>query len=151
MPALPYPLQDAGAPLDGLASYYGGKFHGRKTASGERYDKQALTAASNRFPLNTRLAVRRTATNACVVVRNTDRMHARHELRIIDLSVAGAKKLGMLLAGVVGVQVKSMPQHLPANDEQACLAAFAAPPVPCVECGQPPIHEENAGPFFSDP
>ena len=59
MPALPFPLVEASGSLDGHASYYGGKFHGRRTASGERYNKLALTAASNRFPLNARLAVRR--------------------------------------------------------------------------------------------
>lgn len=151
MPALPFPLVEASGSLDGHASYYGGKFHGRRTASGERYNKLALTAASNRFPLNARLAVRREDTNRCIVVRNTDRMHPRHRSRIIDLSVAAASTLEMLRAGVVRVQVAMLPDHAAANDESACLAAFVVAPESCADCGRPQEFEEIETPLFSDP
>lgn len=151
MPLLPFPLVEASGSLDGLASYYGGKFHGRRTASGERYNKMALTAASNRFPLSAWLAVRRVETNRCIVVRNTDRMHPRHRLRIIDLSVAAASALEMLRAGVVRVQVAMLPEQTSTNDESACFAAFVVAPESCADCGRPQEFDEIETPLFSDP
>lgn len=111
--------------VEGLASFYGGKFHGRKTASGERYDKLALTAATNRFPIGSLLAVQRPANGHCVVVRVNDRMHGRHKLRVVDLSKGAAKSLEMLRAGVVKVRVARIDADLAAKVPQACAEAFA--------------------------
>lgn len=124
------PLSDV---VEGLASFYGGKFHGRKTSSGERYDKMALTAATNRFPIGSLLAVQRPASGHCVVVRVNDRMHGRHKLRIVDLSKAAAKSLDMLRAGVVKVRVAPIDADLVARTPQACAEAFVAPVPAAVE------------------
>lgn len=113
--------------VEGLASFYGGKFHGRKTASGERYDKMALTAATNRFPIGSLLAVQRPANGHCVVVRVNDRMHGRHKLRVVDLSKAAAKSLDMMQAGVVKVRVAPISAELAETVSQNCAEAFAEP------------------------
>jgi rare lipoprotein A len=125
-------LADAPPPaanvVEGLASFYASKFHGRKTASGEIFDKTAFTAASNRFPLGSQVAVLRPANGLCVVVRINDRMHRRQRARIIDLSKAAADYLEMLQAGVVKVQVVLLDESLRARGHLACAYAFGAPP-----------------------
>ena len=88
----------------GLASWYGKPFHGRVTASGERYDMHALTAAHRTLPFNTHVRVRRLDTGRTVRVRITDR-GPFVEGRIIDLSFAAARELRMIEAGVVQVEV----------------------------------------------
>ena len=112
--------------LHGQASFYGQGFKGRRTASGERFDPRRFTAASNRFPLGTRLAVLRPDTGRCAVVRVNDRMHARHRRRIIDVSRAVAEHLQMLRAGVVLVRVVALPDNAGESAPAACRAAFAA-------------------------
>jgi rare lipoprotein A (peptidoglycan hydrolase) len=111
-----------GAIIQGKASYYSSKFHGRRTASGERFDRHAFTAASNRFPLGSWVAVRRTDTAKCVLVWVNDRMHTRHKVRIIDLSYAAAAALGSLRIGVAKVearQLRGSKDEKPASCEQA--------------------------------
>ena len=90
----------------GLASYYGKKFHGRKTASGERYNMQAFTAAHRRLPFGSMVRVTRLKDGRSVTVRINDR-GPFVKGRIIDLSYAAARQLGMLAEGVanVGIQV----------------------------------------------
>ena len=73
--------QGVEAVREGLASFYGGKFHGRRTASGERFDKKKFSAASNHFPLGTWLAVRRQESGQCAVVRVNDHMRRRQQHR----------------------------------------------------------------------
>jgi rare lipoprotein A len=86
----------------GLASWYGDKFHGRLTASGERYDKHALTAAHRTLPFGTLVRVRSARTGREVVVRINDRgPYARH--RVIDLSSAAAAALGIKGRGIASV------------------------------------------------
>jgi rare lipoprotein A len=83
----------------GLASWYGGKFHGRRTASGEIYDKTALTAAHKTLPFGTLVRVRSLSTGKEVVVRINDRgPHSKK--RVIDLSGAAAAELGVKARGV---------------------------------------------------
>jgi len=113
--------------VEGLASFYASKFHGRKTASGEIFDKTSFTAASNRFPLGSQVAVLRPANGLCVVVRINDRMHRRQRARIIDLSKAAADYLEMLQAGVVKVRVVLLDESLQARGHLACSDAFADP------------------------
>lgn len=101
--------------LEGYASWYGGKFHGRKTSSGENFDKFKYTAASRHFDMHTYLLVRNLENGREVVVRVNDR-GPHKKGRIIDLSRSAAEKLGMLKKGVVKVQV--MPLHCVAKDDQ---------------------------------
>ncbi|WP_430300178.1 septal ring lytic transglycosylase RlpA family protein [Ramlibacter paludis] len=78
----------------GLASWYGARFHGKRTASGARFDMHALTAAHPSLPFGTRVLVRNLATGRTVEVRITDRgPHLRQ--RIIDLSHAAARAIGL--------------------------------------------------------
>lgn len=88
----------------GLASWYGERFHGKRTASGERFDMGDLTAAHKTLPFGTRVRVRNLDNDREVVVRINDRgpFSAR---RVIDLSHAAASALDMVEAGVVSVQV----------------------------------------------
>ena len=96
----------------GMASWYGKKFHGRKTASGERYDMFKLTAAHQRAPLGTYALVTNIATGRSVRVRINDRGPFAKG-RIIDLSRAAAQQLGMLTAGVARVRVEFLPHTRP--------------------------------------
>jgi rare lipoprotein A len=89
----------------GLASYYGSKFHGRRTASGERYDMYDLTAAHPVLKFGSRVEVTNLKNGRKVRVRINDRGPFRKG-RIIDLSYAAAKKIGMLTRGLVKVRVK---------------------------------------------
>lgn len=90
---------------NGKASYYANKFAGRKTASGERYRPSQLTAAHKKLPFGTMVKVTNVANGQSVVVRINDRgPFARG--RLIDLSKAAAKKIGMIQAGVVPVRIE---------------------------------------------
>lgn len=79
----------------GLASWYGPGLHGRLTASGERFDKEELTAAHRSFAFGSRVCVRSAATGKTVVVRINDRGPFAPG-RVIDLSQAAAQELGMV-------------------------------------------------------
>jgi rare lipoprotein A len=95
----------SGTPLArGKASWYGPRFHGRRTANGERYDMHALTAAHKTLPFGTRLRVRSVHTGKEVVVRINDRGPYKHQ-RIIDLSRAAMVALGTLERGVTEVEL----------------------------------------------
>lgn len=87
-----------------LASWYGKELHGRRTASGERFDMNALTAAHRQLPFGTRLRVRSVDTGREVVVRINDR-GPRHQDREIDLSAAAARAIGIERLGVARVQL----------------------------------------------
>ncbi len=89
----------------GTASYYAQKFHGRKTASGEIFDNNGMTAAHNTLPLGTLIKVTNLRNNRWVVVRVTDRLHAANR-RIVDLTQAAAKKLGFIHWGLTKVKVE---------------------------------------------
>lgn len=94
-----------GRTLTGRASWYGGKHHGRKTASGERFDKEQLTAAHRTLPFGTRVRVTNLDNGRTVVVRINDRGPFGRKQRIIDVSEAAARRLGMIQSGVVRVRV----------------------------------------------
>ena len=85
----------------GWASYYADFWQGRRTASGERFDNEALTAAHPWLPFGTRIRVMAERTGREVVVTITDRMGAAG--RIIDLSQHAARELGIIQAGVAAV------------------------------------------------
>jgi rare lipoprotein A len=88
----------------GIASWYGGKFHGRRTASGEVYDMYELTAAHRTLPFGTVVRVTHLANRRSVEVRITDR-GPFVKGRIIDLSYAAAKRLDMVREGVARVKL----------------------------------------------
>jgi rare lipoprotein A len=90
---------------DGLASYYGASFAGRHTASGERFDPNAFTAAHRDLPFGTRIRVTNLDNGRTVIVRVNDRGPFANG-RIVDVSWAAARELGMLRSGVAHVRVE---------------------------------------------
>jgi rare lipoprotein A len=101
-----YASRGALAVQQGQASYYGNSLAGHKTASGERYNPRAFTAAHRTLALGTVARVRRTDTGAVVYVRITDRGPFGSAHRIIDLSHAAAERLGMIRMGVAEVRLE---------------------------------------------
>jgi rare lipoprotein A len=89
----------------GIASYYSDKFNGRRTANGERYNKNALTAQHASLPFGTVLRVTNLKNHRSVDVRVNDRAHKRNK-RLLDLSKRAAKELGIVLAGVAKVEIE---------------------------------------------
>ncbi len=87
----------------GLASYYGTRHQGRRTASGLRFDQRALTAAHPWLPFGTRVRVTVAATGRSVVVTITDRLPSRR--RVIDLSLGAARLLGIVRQGLAEVRL----------------------------------------------
>ena len=92
----------------GWASYYARKFHGRRTASGERYNENAYTAAHPKLAFGSRVIVRNLKNNRTVTVRINDR-GPYIKGRIIDLSLAAARDLKMVRDGVVKVHIQLLP------------------------------------------
>lgn len=92
---------------EGKASWYGPGFHGRKTASGERFNMHDLTAAHKELPLGSRVLVTNKRTGKSVVVRINDR-GPYHSNRVIDLSRGAAKELGILGSGVGDVSIRAL-------------------------------------------
>ncbi|MEA3192644.1 MAG: rare lipoprotein [Betaproteobacteria bacterium] len=91
----------------GLASWYGKKFHGQKTSSGEIYDMYKMTAAHPTLPIPSYVRVTRVANGKSVVVRINDR-GPFHSSRVIDLSYAAAYKLGYIQAGSAEVTLEAI-------------------------------------------
>lgn len=95
----------AGHPLGvGKASYYAQKYSGRQTASGETYDMYAMTAAHRDLPFGTPIRVTNLQNGRSVVVRVNDRGPFKPG-RIVDVSLAAAEQLGLILNGTADVQV----------------------------------------------
>lgn len=105
----------------GIASWYGKKFHGRRTSSGETYNMYAMSAAHKALPLPTYVHVTNLDNRRRVLVRVNDR-GPFHANRIIDLSYAAASKLGILGTGTAFVEVRAI-------DPSASPAKLAAPAV----------------------
>ena len=99
------PAEDPDYEEVGMASWYGGQHHGRATASGERFDMNALSAAHKTLPLPGLVEVTNLETGRSAVVRLNDR-GPFSDGRIIDLSRAAAEEIGMLAAGVARVRVR---------------------------------------------
>jgi rare lipoprotein A len=98
-------LRAPGALQEGLATWYGRGHHGGPTASGERFDMYALTAAHRTLPFGTQVLVENLRNGAQVVVRINDRGPFSRG-RIIDVSYAAATRLRMIRAGVVPVRLR---------------------------------------------
>ncbi|GBC62817.1 septal ring lytic transglycosylase RlpA family l ipoprotein [Desulfonema ishimotonii] len=96
--------QDLSVSSTGIASYYSDKFHGRKTANGERYNRHAFTAAHRKLRFGTHVIVTNLRNNRKVKVRINDRgPYVRR--RVIDLSYAAARKIGLITKGIGKVRV----------------------------------------------
>jgi rare lipoprotein A len=96
----------------GVASWYGSEFHGKKTASGEIYDMYAMTAAHKTLPISSYARVTNLENQRSVIVRINDR-GPFHGNRVMDLSYAAAKKLDLNEAGTGAVEIKAIapPEH----------------------------------------
>ena len=92
-----------GKTFRGMASYYGPKFNGRKTANGEVFDMHGLTCAHKTLPFNTWLEVKNLANGRTVIVRVNDRGPFVGN-RVIDLSQGAAKEIHMIEAGVQEIE-----------------------------------------------
>ena len=128
----------AGAEETGVASWYGHPYHGRRTASGEVYDMNDLTAAHRSLPFGTRLMVTNLDTGQAVEVRVNDR-GPLVEGRILDLSYAAARVIGADRLGVIPVRLRilagsavtpagaaSSPSAQPAGGFVVQVGAFAS-------------------------
>ena len=91
----------------GIASYYGHVHQGRRMANGQRFDESKLTAASRTLPLGARVKVTSLQNQKSVIVTITDRGPAV-KTRVIDLSTAAARALGMISRGVDKVRVEPL-------------------------------------------
>ena len=94
---------------EGMASWYGPGLQGNKTANGEVFDMNKLTAAHPKLPFDTRVKVTHLENGKSVVVRINDRGPFAED-RIIDLSKAAAEKIGMLETGTARVRIERMQQ-----------------------------------------
>lgn len=115
---------------EGLASYYGQKFHGRRTSNWEVYDMYAFTAAHKTLPLPSFARVTNLDNGRSVIVRVNDR-GPFHEGRVMDLSFAAAVKLGVYPAGTGRVRVQALqPGDADAQPTFAARTTAASGPVP---------------------
>ncbi|PVB62781.1 septal ring lytic transglycosylase RlpA family protein [Labrenzia sp. 011] len=122
-----YPKTDPNYKKTGLASWYGPTFHGRKTANGEVFDRNAITAAHTTMPLPSYARVTNLENGRSMVVRVNDR-GPFHGNRVIDLSERAATMLGTKTAGVGKVKVEYVgkaPLH--GQDESFLLASYRGP------------------------
>ncbi len=103
-----YPIPTAeGYQETGIASWYGGKFHGRKTSNGETYNMHAKTAAHKTLPMGTMLVVKNLENGRSSVVRINDR-GPFVKGRIIDLSYTAAKEIGLVQKGTARVRITAL-------------------------------------------
>lgn len=101
--SLASPLQTLAQKFTGNATYYGNRWHGRRTSSGEPYNKDSMTCAHRTLPFGTLLRVTNPRNGKAVVVRVTDRGPFRKGA-IVDLSMAAAKELDIIRQGVAPVE-----------------------------------------------
>lgn len=121
----------------GHASWYGKKFHGRKTANGETYDMYAMTAAHPTLPLPSYARVTRPQTGQSVIVRINDR-GPFHRSRIIDLSYVAAAKLGLIAPGSGAVVVEAITHEDIRNGRYESAQSDAAAPTETVALSPTP-------------
>jgi rare lipoprotein A len=142
----------------GSGSWYGRKFHGQRTSSGEIYDMYAMTAAHATLPIPSYARVTNLANGRSVIVRINDR-GPFHSGRLIDLSYAAAYKLGYAGVGSARVEVESItPEEMPliaARRRQAAQVVTAAAPQPDGRDAESkpiaPVILASAGPLESAP
>jgi rare lipoprotein A len=98
----------------GTASFYASKFQGRKTANGEIFNHQKMTAACNVLPLGTWIRVTNLRNGKSVIVRVNDRLHPKMK-RVVDLTRAAATKLNFIKSGLTRVKVEVLGKKKPAE------------------------------------
>ena len=125
-----YPAEDFGYEETGIASWYGAQFHGRRTANGEIYDMNTLTAAHRTLPMPSFVRVTNLGNGRSLILKVNDRgPFARN--RIIDISRRGAQLLGFHDAGTARVRVQIM------ADKSRAIAARTKSEVQLAEVGSP--------------
>ena len=100
--------------LYGTASFYSNSFHGKRTANGETFSQQKLTAACNVLPLGTWIKVTNLRNGKSVTVKINDRLHPKMT-RVVDLSRAAADKLNYIKSGLTRVKVEVIGTNKPAK------------------------------------
>ncbi|MCG8325298.1 MAG: septal ring lytic transglycosylase RlpA family protein [Thiotrichales bacterium] len=133
----------AGYKQRGIASWYGTKFHGRRTSSGETYDMYKMTAAHKTLPLPTYVEVTNLDNGRRIIVRVNDR-GPFHDGRIIDLSYTAATKLDIVKKGTGNVEVRA----LSSNTAGTATARKPVPPAKKKPTGQEAIYIQVGA--FSD-
>jgi len=111
---------------NGQASWYGKKFHGRRTSSGERYDMYAMTAAHKNLPIPCYVRVTNRDNGKSVVLKVNDR-GPFHSDRVMDVSWAAAAKLGMLDRGTANVSIETISPTRVLKEESVIASARKAP------------------------
>jgi rare lipoprotein A len=105
--APPAPAGAGSLPLKGICVYYSDKFQGKAVASGEKYDKDALTAAHKKLPFGTMVKVTNLRNNKSVVVRVNDRgPHGGSKAKIIEITSRAAMEIDMIQEGKAKVQIE---------------------------------------------
>lgn len=159
LPDLPAPVTN-GWVEEGMASWYGEPFHGRRTASGAIYDMYALTAAHRTLPFGTRVRVENLANGRSTTLRITDRGPFAKD-RILDVSRRGAEELQFIGPGVARIRITVL--DAPASQQcwEVQAGAFADPAnaerlrnrlaedrLPArIETGPDGLHRVRVGPF----
>ena len=122
-----YPMKSAqGYRQRGIASWYGKKFHGHKTSSGEHYDMYAMTAAHKTLPLPSYVRVTNLVNGRSVIVRVNDRGPFLHK-RIIDLSYSAATKLGFTANGTGKVEIAAITSGDDSTGDSSIVTTQATP------------------------
>ena len=122
-----YVMQDSRNFVErGVASWYGKKFHGHRTSSGETYDMYKMSAAHKNLPLPTYVEVRHLHNGKSIIVRVNDR-GPFHDNRIIDLSYAAAKKLGITTRGTGVVEIRAIDPYQYHRDRHMAQKTAAEP------------------------
>jgi rare lipoprotein A len=127
----------------GVASWYGKKFHGRPTASGELYDMHKMTAAHKSLPLPTFVRVTRMDTGKSLVVKVNDRGPFVAD-RIIDLSYAAAVELDLLEVGKAEVFIEALSTHEPAVEANVQPDNILVAPTPSTVAAKPAVALSDA-------
>ena len=99
------PVPKIGATAEGVASWYGPGYNGKRTSCGDRFDQDAMTAAHGTFPCYTKVKVTLLSTGKSVVVTIND-LFPNHKGRLIDVSRGAARKIGLIGPGTGKVRVE---------------------------------------------
>lgn len=130
----------------GIASWYGKRFHGNKTASGEIYDMNKMTAAHTTLPIPSYAKVTNVSNGKSIIVRVNDR-GPFHKDRVLDLSYAAAYKLGFVNKGATAVEIEAIDPKQAANYKPSAIAT--KPSAQIINASYPNA-EQNSGKATSD-
>ena len=131
--------------FEGMASWYGPEFHGKKTASGEVFDMTDLTAAHKELPMGTTCIVTNLRNNKSVTVRINDRGPFVKD-RVIDLSYAAAKVVGMIDTGTAPVRVEVLAGGDTTPEEPVAAPAVVETPIETETIASAPVETGAAAP-----